>query len=479
MTRMSHPIEAVGRVVWRRMEQLDRSKRPQRRGAALVMVLATIALLTISVVEFVAASRVNLYLAENQRDEVKAYFLARSGVNLQLLSLAFQSELSQADGFIGQAVQRSNFQLWEFLDILLPTFSSAAIVSPIGEVNLEETGATGFGGFMGDIEFHSPEPQEGKVNLNAFAGRNIDQATLQSLCSLVAPALYDGAFTSTVDRDRELQNRFEIVAAIIDHIDSDANLTVLDANCMAQPGGVGNEISRYIGLDYGPKDEPFVSIDELAMVPGVTDAFMEQFRDSFTIYPVPMEFYPNLARAPDFLGFLCAHVEGADDRTLPCTVPMIANQVALLALALDGYTAFFRDKFNLILLYTGMMPGGGQDRVVDAARRGQMIAFQTPDDFIRVLNLFRSQPEAMLSFLPYSDYGRRLLYGFGGATAQDFMPPPIQVTFQDGTMRRKVSVRPPQIFRIRATGRYGVAERTIEAVADFRDDTELLYWREH
>lgn len=471
-------IDKIGRTLWRRISSLERSELRSNRGAALVMVLATLSLLTISVVEFVAASRVNLHLAENQRDEVKAYFLARSGINLQLLSLAFQNELAGTEGFIGQAVERSNFQLWEFLDILLPTFSTAAISSPIGSVNLEDTGATGFGGLMGDIEFHTPEPQEGKLNLNAFAGHNIDQATLQSLCSLVAPALYDDAFSSTVDRDRELQNRFELISAIIDHIDSDTNLTVLDANCMAQPGGVGNEISRYIDLDYGPKDEPFLSVEELSVVPGISEEFMEQFRDSFTIYPVPTEFYPNLANAADFLGFLCAHVEGADSNMMPCAMPFIASQVAILALAMDGYAAFFRDKFNLIMLYTGMTPGGGQERVVDAARRGQMIAFQRADDFIRVLNLFRSQPEAAMSFLPYSDVGRRLLYGYGGISSPDFMLPPIQVTFQDGVMRQKISVEPPQIFRIRATGRFGVAERTIEAVADVRGETQLMYWRE-
>ena len=485
---MRHP-STMGIILrwglWTRsvVERLERrpgsAPQPKRRGTALIVVLATVALLSVSVVEYLQTTRVNLFLAENHRDEVQAYFLARSGINLQVLSLVYQSELVRTEGFIGEAVRRSNFQLWEYLDLLLPTFSNATLSSPIGSVDLEETGATGFGGLSGDIMFHSPEPEEGKINLNAFAGRNVDQATLQALCSLVAPAVYDGVFQSTVDREREVRSRFDVVAAIIDHIDSDTNQTQLDAQCQLTTGGVGNEANRYLDVPWGPKDEPLVSLDELRMVPGVTEEFLDQFRDSLTIYPIPMEFYPNLARAPDFLGFLCAHVEGFGERQMPCAMPQVAARIALLALALEGYTNFFRDKLNLIMAYAGLgAAGGGQDRVLDAARRGQMIAFQRPEDFIRVLNTFQTQPDAMMEFVAFSDYGRRLIFGFGDFGSGSFVPPAMQVQFAEATMRRKISVQAPQVFTIRATGRYGVAERTIRAVVDVRGEASLLYWRE-
>ncbi len=86
--------------------------RPSERGMALIVVFTTIAILSTSIIEYVYNTRVNLYLAQNQRDEVKAYFLARSGVSLTRLALAYQGELEGQGGFIGNAISRSNFQLW-------------------------------------------------------------------------------------------------------------------------------------------------------------------------------------------------------------------------------------------------------------------------------------------------------------------------------------------------------------------------------
>src|SRR5439155_205842 len=49
-----------------------------RRGVALILVLTTIAILTSVAVDFGYQSRVNLRLTENARDELRAYYLARS-----------------------------------------------------------------------------------------------------------------------------------------------------------------------------------------------------------------------------------------------------------------------------------------------------------------------------------------------------------------------------------------------------------------
>src|SRR5207248_698749 len=58
-----------------------------RRGVALVLVLTTVAILTSIAVDFGYQSRVSLRLTENARDELRAYYLARSAVNLSRLLL--------------------------------------------------------------------------------------------------------------------------------------------------------------------------------------------------------------------------------------------------------------------------------------------------------------------------------------------------------------------------------------------------------
>ena len=60
----------------------------------MLIVVVAIAVLTAVATEFAYNSRVDLQLAANQRDEVRAYFLARSGIGLSRLLLRFQKQLA-------------------------------------------------------------------------------------------------------------------------------------------------------------------------------------------------------------------------------------------------------------------------------------------------------------------------------------------------------------------------------------------------
>ncbi len=452
--------------------------RPSERGMALIVVFTTIAILSTSIIEYVYNTRVNLYLAQNQRDEVKAYFLARSGVSLTRLALAYQGELEGQGGFIGNAISRSNFQLWQYLDLLLPTFSSGALdADQYGAIDLEEQGASGFGDIHGSIEFQRPEPEEGKININAFGSRNLDQAQLLEFCSLLRPPQYDEMMG--FDQRDELQSRFEVIAAIIDHIDPDTDLTVIDDNCIATVGGAGNEASRYQDVSWEPKNEPLITLDELLLVPGVTDAFMQQFRHNLTVYPVPGQFYPNLADAQSFAGFLCAHIVGANEDVSPCVIPQIAEQVAFLALALEGYVEFFANPFNVLSLWVGGNSSLNVDEFGSAMGNGQMMAFKNDRDFTSALNLFMSNQETAIYFMSFADPQRAALFGYAAMQGIELIPPDFAVTFDEAAMLRRVSTEVPRIFTIEATGVYGGATRTITTVVDMNREGRLLYWREY
>jgi general secretion pathway protein K len=66
------------------------------RGIALIMVLTAVAIFTAVVVDFTYSSRVELDLAANGRDELRAYFMAKSAVNLSRMVLHFQKELDKS-----------------------------------------------------------------------------------------------------------------------------------------------------------------------------------------------------------------------------------------------------------------------------------------------------------------------------------------------------------------------------------------------
>src|ERR1700738_4000409 len=79
---------------------------PSPRGVALILVLTVIAILTSIGVDFSYNSRVSLKLAENARDGMRAYYLARSAVNLSRLLLHYQKQLDGAGAQLGGALQQ-------------------------------------------------------------------------------------------------------------------------------------------------------------------------------------------------------------------------------------------------------------------------------------------------------------------------------------------------------------------------------------
>ena len=83
--------------MWYRPTHKNRRRaRAKNRGIALIMVITAIAIFTAVVVDFTYSSRVELDLAANARDEVRAYFLAKSSVNLSRLVIHFQRELDKS-----------------------------------------------------------------------------------------------------------------------------------------------------------------------------------------------------------------------------------------------------------------------------------------------------------------------------------------------------------------------------------------------
>lgn len=84
-----------------RRNRRDRHLLQRERGAALLMVIATIAILTAVAVDLAYNTRVSLHTAANARDELRAYYLAKSAVNLSRLVIHFQHQLDQTTAGLG------------------------------------------------------------------------------------------------------------------------------------------------------------------------------------------------------------------------------------------------------------------------------------------------------------------------------------------------------------------------------------------
>jgi general secretion pathway protein K len=292
-------------------------------GAALLLVLTTIAILTAVAVDLAYQTRVSLQIAANSRDELRATYLAKSAVNLSRLVLHFQQQLDQAStglgailaqvpgavppGAAGQAsaaqAPQFSFRLWE----LVPVDSNAASMFLSGAFSRRErepapspppakggdaffpepAGTRAFGEYEGHFEAKI-EDEERKIDVPQLAGLStVAGPQLMRLVQLVR----DPAFDPIFDREDASGNRYtrnDVVLALKDWVDEDEVTSVLTNN----PGipfeaGIGDENFAY---DRGPdrykaKNARFESLDELYLVSGVGDDFMTAFGDQLTVYP--------------------------------------------------------------------------------------------------------------------------------------------------------------------------------------------------
>lgn len=286
---------------------------PAQRGAALLVVLTTVAVLTALAVDLAYRTRVSLQSAANARDELRAACLAKSAVALSRLVLHFQQQLDRSAGnagalagrLPGQAAQASqasaiSFRLWE----LVPVDSSSVAMflsgepaagspparapAPAGTEDLFGAGtARAFGDYQGSFRARVDD-EDRKVNVAQLAGLSTAAAPqLVRLLSLVREQRFDYLF------DREDANGFratrpEVAIALKDWVDEDEVTSVLGRNpAVPFEAGYGDENAAY---DRGPdryraKNARFDSLEELHLVAGLSDGFMSAFGDRLTVYP--------------------------------------------------------------------------------------------------------------------------------------------------------------------------------------------------
>jgi hypothetical protein len=149
-----------------------------------------------------------------------------------------------------------------------------------------------------------------------------------SLASLILPARYNALF-ETADENGQFTDRLEVVRAIVDWADQD--------NAMF--GSPAVEDYRYnSGSDpYETKNHYYDTVEELRLVKGVGDDFMDAFADQFTVYG-DCKINLNLVEAPILLGILVQNAIRSTDKAL--LVPNIYLLARVLIHIRDYYGGF-------------------------------------------------------------------------------------------------------------------------------------------
>lgn len=310
---------------------LSPARRDRRaRGVALIIAVISITLLTVVATEFAYNTRVDLQLAANQRDEVRAYYMARSGISLSRLLLRFQKQINQTPipnlgGLLqqltggGQApgaqqpAQTLNIQLWKLARVDCHMLKGLVASDAGGKDGKEEeeeersssddefsledgegTAVSGqpmkrsWGGFEGCF-LSTMTDEEEKLNVHRLAG--LATYALPTAARMM-DMLGDRRFEFIFNRDDANKVRVtpqDVVIALKDWVDEDETQSAINLADPVNPfvSGFASEDTNYDRFDprYEAKNARFDSLDELYRVHGVTDMFMAAFRDRLTVYP--------------------------------------------------------------------------------------------------------------------------------------------------------------------------------------------------
>lgn len=341
-------------------KRLAGQMRVTQRGMALILVITSIAILTTVAVDFQFNSSVDLQLAANARDELRAEYLARSSINMSRLLLRFQQQVNTMGGGmnIGGMLEQAgitmppemkdlipgggggglSLRLWELVPIdcslmgMLTAMSSGASYEEARATSAPEFGAgaeldlesglpaslggarRSFGDFDGCFTAEITD-EEQKININRLNHTGpTGMAALQHALALMADRRFEFLYEQPDANDVKMTAHDMLIAFHdwIDDRDTQAQINIQGNGIDPFPDGFGDENRNYTGYPnrYRSKNAPFDTLDELYQVDGVSDLWMAAFRDRVTVYPDknkpvnintndPIQQYANIAIVAD------------------------------------------------------------------------------------------------------------------------------------------------------------------------------------
>ncbi|HEY6477774.1 MAG TPA: hypothetical protein VI456_14445 [Polyangia bacterium] len=280
----------------------------KQRGVAMLIVLTWLALMISVVGEFTYGTTVDAAQAANARDELRAHYLARSSVSLSRLLIKIQQQfidpvMGQVQKMLQSAMGSSStsasgtqgntpstppslgfsLRVTDYAGTLMGFFSgSKDEVAGLGSlIGLDTSNIKGLGLKSGAFDAQITS-EDGKIDINCGSGlasdRNKQMIVYRLLMGLMYSRRFDKLF-SEEDTTGNFAVRSDVARAIIDWADADEQM-------FSPEGGSASEDYRYDAHadHYRAHDNSFDTIEEVKMVRGVSDAFMEAFQPFLTVY---------------------------------------------------------------------------------------------------------------------------------------------------------------------------------------------------
>jgi hypothetical protein len=317
-----------------------------------------------------------------------------------------------------------------------------------GMIGIDTSGVKGLGLKSGRFDAQITS-EDGKININCGSGlvsdRNKQLVVYRQLSGLLYSRRFDRLF-SEADATGQFVTRPEVARALLDWADGDDQM-------FAAEGGSGAEDYRYDARAdrYFARNNSYDTSEEIKLVRGVSESFMEAFAPQLTVYPSDTDCKVNVGAITNKNGGDCTpllmglvRAAATPDPNKPPTDPSILDDTRLYPIA---------------------------SVACDRASSAGFDSLQT------ITNLMQNPQTAVMP----DDPRYKIFQGMR----------PIQIN--QGELAKVATVASPRIYRIVATGESGRVKRKITAIVDTARMPEnpltlnpqsekaagvLQYWRE-
>ena len=209
------------------------------------MVIIIIAILSTVVVDFIFSTHVDYEISTNLKNDIKAKYIARSGLNLTVGALKTRNfeEFRDLDISFVKIDSKNNWQM------MVPSLR-------VGD---------------GTVSIVVND-ERGKINLNTLVNVSTNKIDFQVLRMITELFRF-------LEIDEEKSELF--IASLINWLDRDLRGSQNDQDIRGANSGF------YKGLDnhYDIKDGPIDSLNEIKMIEGMDEEFFNLIKDYVTVYP--------------------------------------------------------------------------------------------------------------------------------------------------------------------------------------------------
>jgi len=276
------------------------------RGVALVLVLLVIGILVPFTSTFLYKADLNLTMSTNMKEEVIAYYHARSSMEVARLVIKSQNEFDNMKKMLSGMIpnfDKQNIELWTFACEFSKAFCSGKL-NLLGKEFFDLTGMPGVGLERGGMCDCKALPEDGRVNINRVDSPQEKQQLFMDLYT-----------TFMHHRDQEQVNPQEIdqeladmVSNIVDAADSDTERTQV---VMGKFQSSGPESSNKV-TGKKPKNAKFDTLAELKHVADLDPELYCKTAKELTPYSTK-KLNINTAELHVLRRLVCEHTNNAEE----------------------------------------------------------------------------------------------------------------------------------------------------------------------